>query len=472
MKITANQLKSSYDLIVVGSGPAGITVAREYAALSGKRVLIVESGPESGMENPAQDLAKATATGENAAWKYALHSQRLLGGTSNIWTGVCATLEKRSFIRGEWPISYAELERHYPQAAQILRLPPEIHTAPQEAPIGGGPVVYRPIYSTGYRFNAANRELMAWLQSQPLVEILFNHTATAALIEGSRCVGVALKETRNGGGRTLNVNSEFTVTACGGVHNARFLLLSLPRDHRLPVGRYFCMHPHIDGQVNVTLDYDAITDAMAGFSARRISTMTLSSEFLARNNLLSIFYAFSIYRKKVSTRSILAVNKATTVSVHQLRAEMPLLQENRVRLSTERKDFLGQPLVHVDLKNDRDSIEATHRETAAQLLKSGAGRMSVLGGKTPTFKRNAFHKVRVLGPDWRVGHYGGHLMCATRMGRSPDTAVVDENCQVYGVAGLYVAGSSVFSAATSANPTYTIVALSLRLAHHLAGVKS
>jgi len=45
--------------------------------------------------------------------------------------------------------------------------------------------------------------------------------------------------------------------------------------------------------------------------------------------------------------------------------------------------------------------------------------------------------------------------------------VVNENCKVHGVENLYIAGSSCFPTAGSANPTYTIVAMSLRLADHL-----
>lgn len=54
------------------------------------------------------------------------------------------------------------------------------------------------------------------------------------------------------------------------------------------------------------------------------------------------------------------------------------------------------------------------------------------------------------------------------MGKTAHSSVVDGNCQVHGLENVYVAGSSVFPAGGVANPTYTIVALSLRLASHLA----
>jgi choline dehydrogenase-like flavoprotein len=46
--------------------------------------------------------------------------------------------------------------------------------------------------------------------------------------------------------------------------------------------------------------------------------------------------------------------------------------------------------------------------------------------------------------------------------------VVDANCKVHHVDNLYIASSAVFPTSGQANPTLTIVALSLRLADHLA----
>ena len=48
--------------------------------------------------------------------------------------------------------------------------------------------------------------------------------------------------------------------------------------------------------------------------------------------------------------------------------------------------------------------------------------------------------------------------------------VVDPDCRVNGIDNLFVAGSSVFPTVGFENPTLTIVALSVRLAHHLKGL--
>jgi choline dehydrogenase-like flavoprotein len=68
----------------------------------------------------------------------------------------------------------------------------------------------------------------------------------------------------------------------------------------------------------------------------------------------------------------------------------------------------------------------------------------------------------------RFGAYGGHHIGTARMGKDPETSVVDANCKVHHVDNLYIAGSAVFPTSGQANPTLTIAALSLRLADHLA----
>jgi choline dehydrogenase-like flavoprotein len=60
-----------------------------------------------------------------------------------------------------------------------------------------------------------------------------------------------------------------------------------------------------------------------------------------------------------------------------------------------------------------------------------------------------------------------HFMGTTRMHDNPRNGVVDANCRVHEVPNLFIAGSSVFPTGGFANPTLTIVALTLRLAAYL-----
>ena len=68
----------------------------------------------------------------------------------------------------------------------------------------------------------------------------------------------------------------------------------------------------------------------------------------------------------------------------------------------------------------------------------------------------------------RFGAYGGHHIGTARMGTDPRTSVVDRDCRVHSVHDLFVAGSAAFPTSSQANPTLTLIALSLRLGKHLA----
>jgi choline dehydrogenase-like flavoprotein len=70
---------------------------------------------------------------------------------------------------------------------------------------------------------------------------------------------------------------------------------------------------------------------------------------------------------------------------------------------------------------------------------------------------------------WDHGYKGwaSHPSGTTAMGRTPDDGVCNTDLRVFGLENLYLVSSSVFPHQGAANPTLTIVALSLRLAAHL-----
>jgi choline dehydrogenase-like flavoprotein len=57
-----------------------------------------------------------------------------------------------------------------------------------------------------------------------------------------------------------------------------------------------------------------------------------------------------------------------------------------------------------------------------------------------------------------------HIIGTTRVSDDPRTGVVDSDCKVHGLEGLYIAGSSVFPTSGHANPTLMLVSLAIRTA--------
>lgn len=130
--------------------------------------------------------------------------------------------------------------------------------------------------------------------------------------------------------------------------------------------------------------------------------------------------------------------------------------DNRVTLSQEH-DALGIPRVHVHMDTDAtdtDSILRTEKHLVEELQKQGFGEFHSYYDKT-TAKLNYYT---------RTCH---HLMGTARMGDDVNTSVVDSDCKLHGVDNCYVASSAVFPTGGYANPTMTILALSLRLADKL-----
>jgi choline dehydrogenase-like flavoprotein len=64
-----------------------------------------------------------------------------------------------------------------------------------------------------------------------------------------------------------------------------------------------------------------------------------------------------------------------------------------------------------------------------------------------------------------------HIMGTARMGRDPRRSVVDAFGRTHQIQNLYIADGSVFASSGGFNPTNTIMALSLRMARHIAGVR-
>lgn len=142
----------------------------------------------------------------------------------------------------------------------------------------------------------------------------------------------------------------------------------------------------------------------------------------------------------------------------EFNAEQAPNVDSRVMLSNQ-VDQLGVPKLRIDWRYspiDVRTLELGFRMLQDDFAGSGIGELTL-----PPDERDTDWVVR------RDGALGGHHIGTTRMGDSERTGVVDAHCRVFGMANLYVAGSAVFPTSSQANPTLTIVALSLRLAKHL-----
>jgi choline dehydrogenase-like flavoprotein len=150
--------------------------------------------------------------------------------------------------------------------------------------------------------------------------------------------------------------------------------------------------------------------------------------------------------------TIIVTSKANLYSI-DFHAEQQPDAASRVMLESA-TDALGMPRLRVDWRytaRDVDTVTRAIALLAQELDRNGVGRLD-------------YEPESVEAEMTRYGAYGGHHIGTARMGSDPRSSVVDADCRVHGVGNLYIAGSATFPTSSQANPTLTLVALSLRLA--------
>ena len=519
----ADGTRLSADVCILGAGAAGITLARELAG-TGLEVVVLESGAET-LEPDIQDLARGESVGETLGFSdnpATLDSIRLrqLGGTTNHWAGFCRPYDEVDFevrpelARSGWPIPRADLDPWYEAAHEVLGLGPyRFDWEHWVGELGGGePLIDTPLVRTGVyqirdlRFGPEYRDE---LEAAEGVTVYLRANAVDLRLDDS---GERVREVRAatlGGVELAVVDPQVVVVALGGIENARLLLASadqrpagLGNEHDL-VGRHFCEHFAVPAAIAVTGNdpealsalFEADVDAEAG-SLRVKGEVALTSEAVRERGLLSlgcqlVVGPYARERPRVISglglSEIAAVAEATGAQAPRsslyflATAEQELNPDSRVRLGRER-DPLGLPRVELDwqfTERDRTSILEGMALIGEELARTGVGRLQVTPG-TLVFERTDGIRPYVGGlavdadaadpTGFELG-LGFHHMCTTRMASDPVEGVVDADLRVHSVDNLYVAGSSSFGTAGAATPTYTLVALTLRLAQHLrAGV--
>jgi len=148
-----------------------------------------------------------------------------------------------------------------------------------------------------------------------------------------------------------------------------------------------------------------------------------------------------------------------------IRAEQAPNPDSRVRLS-EDTDATGMRRVALDWRLSPIDVDSVAGVVAS--LNREAGRMDLgsvepapwLADPSRTWVSDELISAHPIG--------GFHHMGTTRMASDPRRGVTDGWGRVHGLPNLHIAGSSLFPTGGWANPTLTILALSLRTADRIA----
>lgn len=463
----------TWDVCLVGSGPAGMTLATELAA-RGRSVLMLEAGPAH-YDEASQREYEGEVVGP---LKFPLDVGRLryLGGSSNHWGGFCQPLDEIDFERKspqvdtQWPIRRADLDPFLGRAERILELGP----ARADAPFGESLRLTTMRYSPPVNFAAKYR---ATLEASRDAVVVLN----ACVVDlNERAGAIEWLDVRDPANVSHRVRARRVVLCAGGIENSRLLLWAnrrqggrVVRDPR-PLGRYWIEHPHF------TIG-EALLDEGAPFEydAWNIAWVSPTAATLRQRGLLNA--GLRITRKsRESSRQLIADLACVAPELGawaMAKLKRRLFCGAMLRASWEQAP---QPWNRVVLSADLDRYGVPRAELHWRL--SDLDRRTVQGAAELLAEEIARRNLgRVRLDPWVLGRggfpgddeiKGNHHMGGTRMSSDPARGVVDSNCRVHGCRNLYVAGSSVFPSGGAANPTLTIVQLALRLADHLAASQS
>ena len=124
-------------------------------------------------------------------------------------------------------------------------------------------------------------------------------------------------------------------------------------------------------------------------------------------------------------------------------------------------DELGVPRLKIDWRYNEGDVDTVRRSLALLSRSFAASGIGSFDYDPDTVEMEMT----------RYGAYGGHHIGTARMGTDPRSSVVDADCKVHSVRNLFLAGSAVFPTSSQANPTLSVVALTLRLAEHLKSMR-
>jgi choline dehydrogenase-like flavoprotein len=446
---------------IVGAGPAGMTLARELAGVA--PVMIVEGG---GFENDAsqQDLL----TGESAGIDYPLADTRArqFGGSSGLWAGYCAVFDSDDFLLRDWvpgsgwPFGIESIQPYYTKTAAILNLGDPDFDAGDIAKRSGVALPFdnESVVPTVWRFGTPTKRFGDCLRdeferSSAITTLIHANVVDIKLdAEHGTVTELAIRTLDGGEGR---VSADVFVLACGGIDTPRLLLNAETQvrhgvgNANGMVGRWFMEHPHRAITPLVVHDRQLLDSwtRRGMYDGDREFTWCLGLSAQAREEAKILNARAHVYRTPA-----MRPDETPRVGLFMEQAPNP---QSRVLLSDSR-DPLGMRRVRLDwqlTELDWTTFERTASALAREFERIGAARM-----RAP---------IEPAARDREPVLHSNHQLGTTRMSAKREDGVVNPDCRVHDVSNLYIIGGSIFPTVSWANPTFTLMALTLRLADHL-----
>jgi choline dehydrogenase-like flavoprotein len=482
-----------FDVVIVGSGAGGGTVAKELSRLcgAGKRIAVLEWGPKLREEEfTGNELDMASKLYVDAGGfltrdkTMTLAFARQYGGSTVVYTGTSLTLPKETLGRWSVPgLEHDDLLRRsqkYLEENNVHKLAPaELNDNNRLFRAACQRLGYRveqfPINVKGCRGsglcnlgcpNAAkqgtNRVQLPEAQRNGVTVVTNCRVDTL----GDRLVCATVKNPAFGepsawAEGAYRIRAE-TVVVCAGAVNSPALLLRSGLGGKLPaLGRYFTAHPAL---ILVGQHERPITNYYGHPKSYYCDEFAASKGFLLET---CMYFPF------VTAKNLAGFGEEHSALLRRLdRLQMILVlaldearADNRVLI-----DRNGEPVVDYTLSDAvLESLFSSMKVSARIFFAAGAERVHAPAGRKFFVERAEQDRlddliVREKMLPGLVSITSAHLMGGCRMGRDAERSVCDSWGRVHGTDWLYVADASLFPGCSEINPYLTIMALADRVA--------
>ena len=512
-----------YDVIIIGTGAGGGTLAYRLAP-SGARVLLLERGgyvkrEKENWSSHAVNVEARYHTKES--WSdgdgkpLRPHTNYYVGGNTKFYGSALFRLRREDFgeihhhggVSPAWPVSYDEMEPYYGEAERLYHVHGTRGEDPTEAPAGSAyphPAVshepriqqlsddftrqgLRPFHvPLGIMLDEQNPRKSSCIRcgtcdghpclvqaksdaqvvcvdpalEYPNVTLLTDAYVERIVTSASGRAVTGVIVKRNGA--TESYSADIIVSACGAINSAALLLRSAGERHPRGLANSSAMvGRHYMGHLNSVL-----------MAVSKCPNPTVFQKTLAVND----FY-FGSPEWHYPMGHISFVGKLDGVA---LSAGAPAIAPG-FTLDLMAKHSLDFWLTSEDLPDPENRVtldargqivleykpnnEEGHKRLIKKLesLLQQQGSCPIHGRSCHVglFSRNLFVGQRI--PLAGVAHQNGTL----RFGADPRTSVLDRNCRAHDLDNLYAVDGSFFPSSGAVNPALTIMANALRVGDHL-----
>ena len=509
----------SYDVIIVGSGAGGGTLARHLAP-SGKRILLLERGdwlPREPQNWLAQDVFVDNRYVSEDTWyddggkPFQPQIHYFVGGATKLYGAALYRLRPDDFgelqhhdgVSPAWPITYDELEPHYTKAEHYY----EVHGNHGEDPTEGFASAQYPFPAVshepriqqlsddleaaglhpfhapcGIRLNESNMPYSACVRcancdgfvcavhGKSDAEVLgvrpaLEH-ANVELITNAKVVKL---ETNDDGsavtgvvveqdGEPTTYSADLVALACGAANTAKLLLVSGTDKHSNGLA---------NGSDQVGRNY-MFHNSLAVLALSREENPTVFQKTLGLNDF---YFAGNGHDYPLGNIQMVGKSQAP-----MFRGERPgetklAPQWTLEKVAKHAIDFwlstedlpMPENRVTVDgagkLTLSYRATNDTPKNDLQKELHSMLGKLRMEGDHL--FHRFAYMKNEI--PVAGVAHQAG----TCRMGEDAASSVVNRDCRAHELDNLYVVDTSVFPSIGAVNPALTAMANSIRVGDHL-----